>query len=212
MTEFHVGDGVLQLVQGDITQVTADAIVNAANTALSGGGGVDGAIHRAGGPSIMAECRTLGHCPTGGAVATTAGDLPAGIVIHAIAPIWRGGTQGEADLLTRAYRESFRLAAEHEARSIALPSLGTGAYGYPLEQAAPIALRAALDHLRSGRPPGRITFVLWDGRALTAFKEAVEALMETEGDDTASGASTGSSPAGTRRTRPGEGLREADGQ
>ena len=166
MTEFHVGDGVLRLVQGDITQVTADAIVNAANSALAGGSGVDGAIHRAGGPSIMAECRSLGRCPTGSAVVTTAGNLPARVVIHAVAPVWRGGTQGEAELLASAYGESFRLAKGHGARSIALPSLGTGAYGYPLEQAAPIALRAALDRLRTGESPTHVTFVLWDSRSV----------------------------------------------
>ncbi len=186
MTEIQVGDGVLRLVQGDITQVAADAIVNAANAALSGGGGVDGAIHRAGGPSIMAECRTLGRCPTGSAVVTTAGNLPARIIIHAVAPVWWGGTRGEAELLQSAYGESLRLAAEHGAQSIALPSLGTGAYGYPLEQAAPIALRAALDHLGTGRTSRHITFVLWDNRALTVFKEAVENLLTAEGYDTPS--------------------------
>ncbi|MBA2364643.1 MAG: macro domain-containing protein [Chloroflexia bacterium] len=212
MTEFHVGDGVLRLVQGDITQVTADATVNAANSALAGGSGVDGAIHRAGGPSIMAECRSLGRCPTGSAVVTTAGNLPARVVIHAVAPVWRGGTQGEAELLASAYSETFRLGAEREARSIALPSLGTGAYGYPLEQAAPIALRAALDRLRTSRPPRHITFVLWDNRTVTAYKQAVEDLLATQGDDTPSEASTRGDRTGTRRTQPGEELREGDRQ
>ncbi len=185
MTEIQVGDGMLRLVQGDITQVAADVIVNAANSALAGGGGVDGAIHRAGGPSIMAECRSLGRCPTGGAVVTTAGNLVARVVIHAVAPVWRGGTQDEAKLLASAYGESFRLAKEHGARSIALPSLGTGAYGYPLDQGAPIALRAALDHLGTGEAPTLVTFVLWDNRSLTAYKNAISDLLATNEYDSA---------------------------
>ena len=180
MTEIQVGDGVLRLVHGDIAQVTADAIVNAANSALAGGGGVDGAIHRAGGPSIMAECRSLGRCPTGGAVVTTAGNLAASVVIHAVAPVWRGGTQDEARLLASAYGESFRLAKELGSRRIALPSLGTGAYGYPLDQAAPIALRAALDHLRTGEAPRQVTFVLWDSHSLVAYQGALTALLATD--------------------------------
>lgn len=170
------GDGDLKLVEGDITTVQADAIVNAANAALAGGGGVDGAIHRAGGPSIMAECRRLGSCPTGSAVITGAGDLPARFVIHAVAPVWWGGDRGEPELLARAYERSFALAAEHGAASIALPSLGTGAYGYPLELAAPIALAAALRHLESGEQPREVTFVLFGAPALEAYDEALAKL------------------------------------
>ena len=170
------GDGALKLIEGDITTVKADAIVNAANAALSGGGGVDGAIHRAGGPSIMAECRRLGSCPTGSAVVTGAGDLPARFVIHAVAPIWRGGDRGEPELLASAYERSFELAAERGAASIALPSLGTGAYGYPLERAAPIALAAALRHLESGEQPREVTFVLFGARALSAYEAALAEL------------------------------------
>src|SRR5690349_8098469 len=122
-----IGRCTLELVRGDITKIAADAIVNAANSALLGGGGVDGAIHRAGGPSIIAECRKIGGCPTGGAVATGAGHLPARHVIHAVAPIYRGGL-GDADLLRSAYRASLELAESLCARSVAFPSLGTGAY------------------------------------------------------------------------------------
>src|SRR4051794_16892299 len=134
--EVAVGSGVLALLEGDITHVEADAIVNAANAALSGGGGVDGAIHRAGGPAIMDECRGIGGCATGGAVATSAGDLPARWVIHAVAPIWNGGTDGEPELLASAYRRSLEVARELGAETIAFPSLGTGVYSYPLEDAA----------------------------------------------------------------------------
>jgi O-acetyl-ADP-ribose deacetylase (regulator of RNase III) len=172
--ELRVGDGVLRLVEGDITRVRADALVNAANAALAGGGGVDGAIHRAGGPSIMEECRRIGGCPTGSAVVTGAGNLPARFVIHAVAPVWWGGTRGEPDMLASAYRESFRLAEERGVGSMALPSLGTGAYGYPLDRAAPVALRAALDHLRCGRPPREVTFVLWGERAMRAYERALD--------------------------------------
>lgn len=186
MRELRVSDGIMRLVQGDITEVRADAIVNAANSALSGGGGVDGAIHRAGGPSILRECRSIGRCPTGSAVVTGAGDLPARIVIHAVAPIWRGGAHGEAKLLGSAYAESFRLAEEHASGSIALPSLGTGAYGYPLDQAAPIALRAALAHLRSGAQPRDVTFVLWSIKALEAFEEALESFTDLKAPEKAS--------------------------
>ncbi len=176
MRELRVGDGTLRLIQGDITKIPAGAIVNAANGALRGGGGVDGAIHRAGGPSIMEECRKIGGCPTGSAVATGAGNLPARYVIHAVAPVWQGGDHDEPDLLASAYTKSLELARERKVESVTLPSLGTGAYGYPLEQAAPIALRAALEHLRTGSPPWEVTFVLWGDAALTAFERALSSL------------------------------------
>ena len=136
---WSVGSARVSLVKGDITQVIADAVVNAANSGLLGGGGVDGAIHRAGGPAIMAECRLLAGCPTGSAVATSAGNLSARHVIHAVAPRWSGGTRGEPALLSGAYRMALELAEELGDRSIALPSLGTGVYGYPVEEAARVA-------------------------------------------------------------------------
>ncbi|MCX6357589.1 MAG: O-acetyl-ADP-ribose deacetylase [Candidatus Aureabacteria bacterium] len=125
---------------GDITREDVDAIVNAANSGLRGGGGVDGAIHRAAGPFVMEECRKIGGCPTGQAVATGAGKLKAKMIIHAVGPVWRGGGQGEAELLRSAYERCFALAGGHGARTIAFPAISTGVYGYPIGQAARIAL------------------------------------------------------------------------
>ena len=171
----RIGRADLVLVRGDITKIAADAIVNAANSALLGGGGVDGAIHRAGGPSIMAECRTIGGCPTGSAVATGAGALPARHVIHAVAPIYRGAAS-DARLLRSAYESSLGLAGSLGARSISFPSLGTGAYGYPIRQAAPIAIDAAVMHLRGAVDLERITFVLFSESDLAVY-EATLALV-----------------------------------
>jgi O-acetyl-ADP-ribose deacetylase len=168
----------IQLVQADITRMAADAIVNAANSALAGGGGVDGAIHRAGGPGIMADLeRRYGrdrHCPTGSAVVSDAGDLPATWVIHAVGPVWRGGEQDEPELLASAYRTSMRLAAELGATSIAFPSISTGVYGYPVDLAAQVAIDTVSDVL--AREPGsiaRVTFVLFSRDALEVFEEVL---------------------------------------
>ena len=158
----------VQLVRGDITAQRVDAIVNAANAALRPGGGVDGAIHRAGGPSIEAEARRIGGCPTGGAVATTAGELHARYVIHAVGPVWHGGDRGEPELLASAHRESLARAAELGCGSIAFPAISTGVYGYPLELAAAVALetvRAAPDAMAVPD----VRFVLFDQRAYDAF-------------------------------------------
>jgi O-acetyl-ADP-ribose deacetylase (regulator of RNase III) len=142
---------ILKLMVGDITRVAADAIVNAANSALAGGGGVDGAIHRAGGPSIMQELDRVrakaGGCPTGSAVVTGAGRLPARFVFHAVGPVYRGGKHGEADLLASCYRTCLALAEEHAIDTIAFPSISTGVYGYPIREAAPIAIAEATKHL-----------------------------------------------------------------
>ncbi len=135
---------MIVITLGDITREETDAIVNAANSGLRGGGGVDGAIHRAAGPTVMEECRAIGGCPAGGAVITGAGALRAKKIIHAVGPIWRGGGRGEAGILASAYEKSFLLAKRHGLRSIALPAISTGAYGYPLEEAARVALRAGL--------------------------------------------------------------------
>jgi O-acetyl-ADP-ribose deacetylase len=171
---------VVTFVQGDITRFAADALVNAANHALAGGGGVDGAIHRVGGPAVMADLeRRYGrsrHCPTGSAVVSAAGELPARIVIHAVGPIWRGGGAGEAELLAGAYRTSLDLAAEEGCRSIAFPSISTGVYGYPVAEAARVA-RATVDAWIAERPDAfdSITFVLFSADTLEAFERAAEA-------------------------------------
>jgi O-acetyl-ADP-ribose deacetylase (regulator of RNase III) len=167
----------IRLVQGDITRIEADAIVNAANSGLVGGGGVDGAIHRAGGPSVMADLeRRYGpsrHCPTGSAVVSDAGYLRARIVIHAVGPIWRGGGAGEAELLASAYRTSLDLAAREPCRTVAFPSISTGIYGYPLDLAAGVALQT-VDAWVAKRPDAfdSITFVLFSNDSLAAFERA----------------------------------------
>ncbi|MBZ5593172.1 MAG: O-acetyl-ADP-ribose deacetylase [Acidobacteriia bacterium] len=142
---------VLKLMVGDITRITADALVNAANSALAGGGGVDGAIHRAGGPSIMQELDRIrakaGGCPTGSAVVTGAGRLPARFVFHAVGPVYRGGKGGEAELLASCYRTCLTLAEEHAVQTMAFPSISTGVYGYPIAEAGPIALAEVTQHL-----------------------------------------------------------------
>lgn len=152
----------IRIIQGDITKVYVDAIVNAANSSLLGGGGVDGAIHHAGGPAILDECRRIGYCPTGEAVLTTAGYLPAKNVIHTVGPVWRGGTQGEAELLANCYRNSLRLAVEHVLGTLAFPNISTGVYGYPKRAAAEIAMgivRAALAEYPAIK---QVTFVCFD--------------------------------------------------
>ena len=170
----------IRLVQGDITRVAVDAIVNAANSALAGGGGVDGAIHRVGGPEVMADLEHRygrgRHCPTGSAVVSVAGQLPARIVIHAVGPIWRGGSAGEADLLASAYRTSLDVAAGEGARSVAFPSISTGIYGYPIDLAAAVALQT-VDAWIAEHPDAleSVTFVLFSSDTLEAFERASQA-------------------------------------
>ncbi len=167
--EIKIQNAILTLIQGDITAEETDAIVNAANAGLRGGGGVDGAIHRAGGPAIMEESRKIGSCPPGQAVITTGGNLKARFVIHAVGPIYRGGQQGEATLLASAYRESLKLAALHRLESIAFPAISAGAYGYPLRDAARIALDTACAYLKEHNVIKRVRFVLYDRITYDAF-------------------------------------------
>jgi O-acetyl-ADP-ribose deacetylase len=164
------------LTQGDITTQRADAIVNAANSSLLGGGGVDGAIHRAGGPRILEECRRLGGCRTGDAKATTAGDLPARFVIHAVGPVWQGGDQGEEELLASCHRRSLELAAELGCRTVAFPAISTGIYRFPVERAAAVALRTTAQELHARPELERVTFVLFSDDHLSAFERALDAV------------------------------------
>lgn len=175
------GGKTLQLMKGDITKVPVDAIVNAANSALAGGGGVDGAIHAAGGPAIMMELAGVraaqGGCPTGSAVATTAGKLPANWVFHAVGPVYRDGKSGEAAQLASAYRSCLALAETKGVRYLSFPSISTGAYGYPVDEAAAIALREVLDHLlQPASKLQKVIFVLFDDRTLRAYASALSAL------------------------------------
>ncbi len=174
-----IGATTISLVRGDITEQHVDAIVNAANAQLAGGSGVDGAIHRAGGPTIMAECRAIGGCPTGKAVRTTAGDLPSKYVIHAVGPIWRGGGHGEPDLLASAYTASLEAAAAAGARTIAFPSISTGAYGYPKASAADIAL-ATVASCAPELNFDEIRFVLFSDADLQVYQQAL-APRESDG-------------------------------
>jgi O-acetyl-ADP-ribose deacetylase (regulator of RNase III) len=165
-----------ELVQGDITRQQVDVIVNAANETLLGGGGVDGAIHRAAGPELLAECRTLGGCPTGQARITRGYRLPARHVIHTVGPVYRDGRSGEPEKLASCYRESLALAARHGCRSIAFPAISCGVYGYPLEAAADIACRTVDDCLRWNDLPERVVFVVFDAAALDAYRAILEPL------------------------------------
>ena len=178
--EIRINHSTLTLVEGDITREETDAIVNAANSGLRGGGGVDGAIHRAGGPAIMAESRRIGHCPTGQAVITTGGNLKARYVIHAVGPVYRGGGQGEAELLAGAYRASLRIASEKGLRSIAFPAISAGIYGYPLAEAARIALATAFDYLKNHGEIQAVRFVLFDRRTYDTFAAELAKLAPPE--------------------------------
>jgi len=174
--EAYVGQTLLKIIEGDITAQDTQAIVNAANSGLLGGGGVDGAIHRAGGPKILEECKKIrarqGGCPTGQAVITSGGNLKATYVIHAVGPIWSGGKNNEDELLRSAYLNSLSLAQEYGIRSISFPSISTGAYCFPVDRAARIALRTVYDFLNSGADFEEIRFVLFVEPVLKAFQAA----------------------------------------
>lgn len=171
--------GRIELSTKSITELDVDAVVNAANAALAGGGGVDGAIHRAAGPDLLRECRSIGGCPTGGAVLTRGYDLPAGHVIHAVGPVWRGGGQGEPDQLRSAYESSLRLALEHGFRSIAFPAISCGAYGYPLDEAARVAVGTVADFLAENRVPERVILTCFDPKVERAYRRALDGLAES---------------------------------
>jgi len=179
----QIGACKIELHQGDITLQEVDAIVNAANSRLAGGGGVDGAIHRRGGPDIMAEtdAKCPSGCPTGSAVISGAGELKAKHVVHAVGPVWRGGDRGEPELLAGAFRRSLELAVQSGCKSIAFPALSTGAYGYPMDQAARVALSTAIDFLKEHGKPEVVRFVLFDAGAYGAFAAALEELASAGG-------------------------------
>ncbi len=171
------------LLRGDITRQDTDAIVNAANSELMGGGGVDGAIHRAGGPAILDECKvirsTQGKCAPGNAVITGGGNLKAKFVIHTVGPIWRSGQTNEEVILGNAYRNSLELAEQYEVKTIAFPSISTGAYGYPLDKASITALNAVFDFCKAHDSIDEIRFVLFDEFTLNAYKDALESCSKT---------------------------------
>ena len=166
----------LHIVTGDITKLKVDAIVNAANTSLLGGGGVDGAIHRAAGPELLAECRTLHGCPTGQAKATRGYQLPANYVIHTVGPVWHGGGHGEAELLESCYRNSLALALELGCRTVAFPAISTGVYHYPLEEATRIAVTAVRDFLTEHPDGPAVTFVCFNAQAAAAYEKELAGI------------------------------------
>ena len=175
-----INQAKLSITKGDITQQTTDAIVNAANSSLMGGGGVDGAIHRAGGPAILEECKQIvsrqGRLPTGQAVITTAGNMKTRHVIHTVGPIWHGGNQGEAELLGSAYRESLKLAAKYNLTSISFPSISTGAYGYPLDEASRTAIKTVTSFLSETSSVKEVVFVLFDSRTFDMYASALDEM------------------------------------
>ena len=162
-------DGKIEIARGDITKVRVDAIVNAANTTLLGGGGVDGAIHRTAGPELLAECRSVGGCRPGDAKITRGYRLPARFVIHTVGPVWRGGNHGESEMLANCYRHSLQLAVENGIKTIAFPAISCGAYGYPIQDAAQIAVKTTRNFLATVDKIEKVTFVLWGDDIYDAY-------------------------------------------
>jgi O-acetyl-ADP-ribose deacetylase len=182
---FNIKQARFYVIQGDITRQSTDAIVNAANSGLMGGGGVDGAIHRAGGPAILEECKKIvarqGRLPTGKAVITTAGNMKARHVIHTVGPVWQDGGQGEPALLASVYRECLKLAADNKLASISFPSISTGAYGYPVEKAARIAIREVVSFLTEVTSIKEVVFVLFDTRTYEVYADTLWNTMGEKG-------------------------------
>ncbi len=178
---WHVNSSTISIIKGDITQQETDAIVNAANSSLMGGGGVDGAIHRAGGPAILEECKAIvakqGRLPAGQAVITGGGRLKTRYVIHTVGPIWHGGNHGEPEILASAYRKSLELAAANGLKSISFPSISTGAYGYPLDKAADVAVKTVIDFLKNDGSIKEVVFVLFNEEAYQAYRAALDAAL-----------------------------------
>ncbi len=169
--------GRVEIVEGDITKLSVDAIVNAANKSLLGGGGVDGAIHRAAGPALLEECRTLGGCDTGQAKITGGYNLPSRYVIHTVGPVWKGGDHGEDELLANCYRNSLKLAVENGLRTIAFPSISTGVYGFPIDRAAPIAINTVKEFLEKEESIDKVIFVTFGERDYRIYLEKAGQLL-----------------------------------
>ncbi len=181
-TAVSINDTRLSIIQGDITRQTTDAIVNAASSSLMGGGGVDGAIHRAGGPAILEECQQIvsrqGRLPAGKAVITTGGKLKAKFVIHTVGPVWYGGNQGEPELLANAYQQSLQMAAENNLSSISFPAISTGAYGYPVAEAARVALSTAFSFIKEGKARIKeVVFVLFDSPTFESYSSVFREMV-----------------------------------
>jgi len=177
-----IKNSTLELVEGDITKQKVDAIVNAANTSLLGGGGVDGAIHRAGGPAILEECKKIGGCSTGEAVITTGGNLPAKHVIHTVGPVWHDGSRREPELLRNAYKNSLLQSEKNNLISIAFPSISTGAYRFPIDKASRIALSTTIEHLKGKTTIKKVHFVLFGMAAFEAYKKTLQQLLTEDKD------------------------------
>jgi len=191
--KIQIGKSTLELIEGDITKQAVDAIVNAANTSLLGGGGVDGAIHRAAGAQLLTECRTLGGCKTGSAKITKGYNLPARHVIHAVGPIYHDGTRGEPALLASAYRTCLELASQNQCASVAFPAISTGIYGYPMQDAARIAFQTIIDYLRAHSEIALVRYVLYDARALAAHERMLQEIIERQGVNNVSQSNLGRS-------------------
>lgn len=178
MVQKRINKSMIELVEGDITEQDTDVIVNAANPSLLGGGGVDGAIHRAGGPDILAECRTLGVCEIGEAKITTAGKLKAKYVIHTVGPVYRDGRRGEPEKLALCHRRSLALALEHGAKSVAFPAISTGVYGYPVDEAANVAIKSTVEFLMGHPGIELVRFVLYRSEVYQAFADTLVEVHE----------------------------------